>query len=478
MRFDTIIRNGTIVTATDTYAGDVGITNGLITAIGKDLPIENADKIIDAKDGLVIPGGIDVHTHLDMPFGGTTSADDFETGTIAAAFGGTTTLIDFAIQYKGQTLRHAFDTWMQKAHSKAVTDYAFHCIITDLGSAQLEEMGQLVREGVTSFKLFMAYPGVFMLDDASIFRAMRQAAKHSGLICMHAENGGAIDVIVQQALAEEKRAPKYHALTRPTTAEAEATSRAIALAEMAGAPVYIVHLSCNEALEKVREARDRGLPAYAETCPQYLYLSLENMEAPGFEGAKYVFTPPLREKWHQEKLWQGLARDTLQVVSTDHCPFCFKEQKELGKDDFTKIPNGGPGIEHRLSLIYTGGVHGKHFSPNRFVQLVSTAPAKLFGLYPRKGTIAVGSDADLVIFCPTAETKSGAKTHHMRVDYSMFEGIRVKGVTKTVLSRGRVIIDDGKFTGRAGAGEFLRRQTYSGAGERAFLTRRGVDKPG
>jgi dihydropyrimidinase len=322
-------------------------------------------------------------------------------------------------------------------------------------------MGDLVREGVTSFKLFMAYPGVFMLDDATIFRAMRQAAKHNGLICMHAENGGAIDVIVQQALAEGKRAPKYHALTRPTTAEAEATSRAIALAEMAGAPVYIVHLSCNEALEKVREARDRGLPAYAETCPQYLYLSLENMDAPGFEGAKYVFTPPLREKWHQEKLWQGLAKDTLQVVSTDHCPFCFKEQKEMGKDDFTKIPNGGPGIEHRLSLIYTGGVHGKRFSANRFVELVSTAPAKLFGLYPRKGTIAVGSDADLVIFDPNEEQVISAKTHHMRVDYSMFEGIQIKGAPRKVFSRGRAIIDAGKFVGRPGAGQFLRRQTHN-----------------
>jgi dihydropyrimidinase len=322
-------------------------------------------------------------------------------------------------------------------------------------------MGDLVREGVTSFKLFMAYPGVFMLDDATIFRAMRQAAKHNGLICMHAENGGAIDVIVQQALAEGKRAPKYHALTRPTTAEAEATSRAIALAEMAGAPVYIVHLSCNEALEKVREARDRGLPAYAETCPQYLYLSLENMDAPGFEGAKYVFTPPLREKWHQEKLWQGLAKDTLQVVSTDHCPFCFKEQKEMGKDDFTKIPNGGPGIEHRLSLIYTGGVHGKRFSANRFVELVSTAPAKLFGLYPRKGTIAVGSDADLVIFDPNEEQVISAKTHHMRVDYSMFEGIQIKGAPRKVLSRGRAIIEAGKFVGHPGAGQFLRRQTHN-----------------
>jgi dihydropyrimidinase len=461
MRFDTIIRNGTIVTATDTYAADIGINGGKISVVAAQLPIENAGRVIDAAGRLVIPGGIDVHTHLDMPFGGTTSADDFETGTTAAAFGGTTTLIDFAIQYKGQTLRQAFDTWMKKAHDKAVTDYAFHCIITDLGAAQLEEMGQLIREGVTSFKLFMAYPGVFMLDDASIFRAMSQAAKHAGFICMHAENGGAIDVIVQKALAEGKRAPKYHALTRPTTAEAEATSRAIALAEMAGAPVYIVHLSCNEALEKVREARDRGLPVYAETCPQYLYLSLENFDVPGFEGAKYVFTPPLREKWHQEKLWQGLARDTLQVVSTDHCPFCFKEQKELGKDDFTKIPNGGPGIEHRLSLIYTGGVHAKRFSANRFVELVSTAPAKLFGLYPRKGTIAVGSDADLVIFDPDEQQVISAKTHHMRVDYSMFEGIRVTGVPKTVLSRGSTVIDQGKFVGRAGAGQFVRRQTYS-----------------
>src|SRR5882724_4053288 len=422
MGFDTIIKNGTVVTATDTYIADVAIANGKVSAIGANLPADNASKIIDASNKLVLPGGIDVHTHLDMPFGGTTSADDFETGTRAAAFGGTTTLIDFAIQYKGQSLRTAFDTWMSKASQKAVCDYAFHCIITELGDTQLKEMNALVREGVTSFKLFMAYPGVFMLDDASIFKALQTTAKNGGLVCMHAENGSAIDVIVQQALAEGKKAPKYHALTRPTTAEAEATSRAIALAEMAGAPLYIVHLSCNDALEKIREARDRGLPVYAETCPQYLYLSLENMDAPGFEGAKYVFTPPLREKWNQEKLWQGPTKDTLQVVSTDHCPFCFKEQKELGKDDFTKIPNGGPGIEHRMSLIYSGGVAQGRFSANRFVQLVSTAPAKLFGLYPRKGTIAVGSDADLVIFDPNRKHTISAKTHHMRVDYSMFEG--------------------------------------------------------
>lgn len=462
MRLDTIIRGGTIVTASDTTRGDVGILGDKIVAIAQDLNPENAARVIDAAGRYVMPGGIDVHTHLDMPFGGTTSADDFESGTIAAAHGGTTTLIDFAIQYKGQTLRHAFDAWMGKADRKAAIDYSFHCIITELGDAQLDEMGALVREGVPSFKLFMAYPGVFMLDDASIFRAMSAAAKYGGMICMHAENGGAIDVIVKKALAEGKKAPKYHALTRPTTAEAEATSRAIALAEMAGAPVYIVHLSCNDALEKVREARDRGLAAYAETCPQYLYLSLENMDGPGFEGAKYVFTPPLREKWNQEKLWQGLAKDTLQVVSTDHCPFCFKEQKELGRDDFTKIPNGGPGIENRMSLVFSGGVNGGRFSVNRFVQLVSTAPAKLFGLYPRKGTIAVGSDADIVVFDPNEEMVISASTHHMRVDYSMFEGIRVKGVAKVVLSRGRVIVENGEFKGRAGSGEFIKRRQYSG----------------
>jgi len=461
MGFDTIITNGRVVTASDTYASDVAIGNGRIVAIGQNLPPENASRIIDAAGKYVLPGGIDVHTHLDMPFGGTTSSDDFETGTRAAAFGGTTTLIDFAIQYKGQTLRTAFDTWMQKASAKAVCDYAFHCIITELADAQLDEMNALVREGVTSFKLFMAYPGVFMLDDGSIFKALRTTATNGGLVCMHAENGNAIDVMVQQALAEGKKAPKYHALTRPTTAEAEATSRAIALAEMAGAPVYIVHLSCNDALEKVREARDRGLPVYAETCPQYLYLSIENFDVPDFEGAKYVFTPPLREKWHQEKLWNGLKTDHLQVVSTDHCPFCFKEQKELGRNDFTKIPNGGPGVEHRMSLIYSGGVAAGRFSVNRFVELVSTTPAKLFGLYPRKGTIAVGSDADLVIFDPNRRHTISAKTHHMRVDYSMFEGIEVMGMPVTVLSRGRVVVESDKFLGRAGTGEFVKRSTYS-----------------
>src|ERR1700745_877892 len=411
MGFDTIISNGQVVTATDTYSADIAISAGKIEAIGQNLPKQNAARVLDATGKYLFPGGIDVHTHLDMPFGGTTSADDFESGTIAAAHGGTTAIVDFAIQYRGQSLHHAWETWMKKAERKAAIDYGFHMLITDLNERTEAEMDALVREGVTSFKLFMAYPGVFMLDDGSIFKALLRTSKNGGTICMHAENGGVIDVLVQRALAEGKTAPKYHALPRPTTAQAEATSRSIPLAEMAGAPVYIVHLSCNDALEKVREARDRGLPVYAETCPQYLYLSLENFDVPGFEGAKYVFTPPLREKWHQEKLWNGLKTDHLQVVSTDHCPFCFKEQKELGKDDFTKIPNGGPGVEHRMSLIFSGGVAKGRFSVNRFVELVSTTPAKLFGLYPRKGTIAVGSDADLVIFDPKRNQPITPKSH-------------------------------------------------------------------
>ena len=460
MTFDTIIVNGLIATATDTYSADIGIADGKISAIGATLPRDNAKKIIDAKGKLVLPGGIDVHTHLDMPFGGTVSADDFETGTRAAAFGGTTTIIDFAIQGKEQSLRTAFDTWMKKAEARATIDYAFHCIITDLPDARLEEMNDMVREGVTSFKLFMAYPGVLMLDDASIFKALRMSAKNGAMVCMHAENGSAIDVIVKEALAQGKTAPKYHALTRPTTAEAEAVGRAVALAEMAGAPLYIVHLSSFDALEKVREARDRGLPVYAETCPQYLYLSLDDMDKPGFESAKYVFTPPLREKWNQEKLWTGLKHDQLSVVSTDHCPFCFKEQKELGKNDFTKIPNGGPGIEHRMSLIYSGGVADGRFSVNRFVELTATTPAKLFGLYPRKGTIAVGSDADVVIFDAKRKHTISASSHHMRVDYSMFEGITVTGMPDVVMSRGRVLVENNQFLGKAGSGNFIKRATY------------------
>jgi dihydropyrimidinase len=457
-----LIKNGTVITAQDNYVADVYIEKDRITTIGTDLKIA-ADRVIDAKGKYVIPGGIDVHTHLDMPFGGTMSSDDFETGTRAAAFGGTTCLIDFAIQSKGMKMRDALDIWWKKGENRATIDYGLHMIITDLPDAHLEDMNDMVREGLTSFKLFMAYPGVLMVDDATIFKAMRQTAQNGALICMHAENGSVIDVIVRKALAEGKTAPIYHGLTRPTTAEGEAVNRAIALAEMAGAPVYIVHLSSNDALQKVAEARDRGIPAYAETCPQYLFLSIEDLERPNFEGAKYVFTPPLREKWHQDKLWEGLRTNNLQVVSTDHCPFCFKEQKEMGKDDFTKIPNGGPGIENRLQLLFDGGVNKKRLSVNRWVEVVSTTPAKMFGLFPRKGTIAVGSDADIVIWDPNIEHLISAHTHHMRVDYSMFEGFKVKGNAETVLSRGEIIVDKGKFFGTAGRGQFVKRDSYAGA---------------
>ncbi len=417
----------------------------------------SADRTIDATGKYVLPGGIDVHTHLDMPFGGTKSADDFESGTRAAAHGGTTTIVDFAIQYKGQTLHHAWETWMKKAEGNAVIDYGFHMIITELTDQVEEEMDALVRQGVTSFKLFMAYPGVFMLDDASIFRALLRTGQNGGTICMHAENGGVIDVLVKRALAEGKTAPKYHALTRPARAEGEATHRAIALAEMADVPIYIVHLSAAEALEMVTEARDRGLPAYAETCPQYLFLSYDNYEEPGFDGAKYVMSPPLRPKETQDRLWRGLAFNDLQAISTDHCPFCMKEQKTLGQDDFSKIPNGAPGIETRMSLVYDGGVLPGRISLNRFVELTSTSPAKIFGLFPKKGTIAPGSDADIVVFDPSKKTTLSAKTLHMNVDYNPYEGREVTGAVDTVVSRGRVVIDAGVFTGSAGAGSFLKR---------------------
>jgi dihydropyrimidinase len=451
-----LIRNGIVITATDLYEGDVFVDGEKIVAIGSSLQM-NADRIIDAQRKYVLPGGIDVHTHLDMPFGGTTSADDFESGTIAAAHGGTTSIVDFAIQYKGQTLHHAWETWMKKADGKAVIDYGFHMIITDLSDQVENEMDALVRQGVTSFKLFMAYPGVFMLDDASIFRALLRTGRNGGTICMHAENGGVIDVLVKNALAEGKTAPRYHALTRPARAEGEATHRAIALAEMADVPIYIVHLSASEALDMVTEARDRGLPAFAETCPQYLFLSYDNYEEPGFEGAKYVMSPPLRPRETQERLWRGLAFNDLQAISTDHCPFCMKEQKTLGKDDFSKIPNGAPGIETRMSLVYDGGVRTGRISLNRFVELTSTSPAKIFGLFPRKGTIAPGSDADIVIFDPEKKTRLSQKTLHMKVDYNPYEGREVVGVTDTVISRGRVIIDRGKFVGRAGSGAFIKR---------------------
>src|SRR5438270_5507466 len=350
--------------------------------IAKSLANIDADKVIDARGRLVIPGGIDPHTHMELPFGGTSASDTFETGTIAAAHGGTTAIIDFAVQYKGQALNEALDAWHKKADGNTSIDYGFHLICTDLPDNRLAEMKSCIDQGVSSFKLFMAYPGVFLVDDGTIYKAMGTAGDNGGLICMHAENGVVIDVIVKKAIAEGKTAPKYHALTRPTKAEAEGVHRAIALAEIAHAPVYIVHLSCDDALQEVTRARDAGLPVYAETCPQYLFLDYSVYEQEGFEGAKWVMTPPIREKYNQEKLWRGLQFNDLQVISTDHCPFCFKEQKELGRDAFSKIPNGGPGVEHRMSLVYNGGVATGRISVNRFVEIVATKAAKCFGLCP------------------------------------------------------------------------------------------------
>jgi dihydropyrimidinase len=460
---NTLIQGGTVVTAKETRKADVLIEGELIKEVRAAIPARSAEKVIDARGMFVIPGGIDAHTHLDMPFGGTTSADDFESGTRAAAFGGTTSIVDFAIQARGTRMRDALDTWWKKAERKASIDFGLHMIITDLGSSGLEDMDDMVREGVASFKLFMAYPNVLMVDDATIFKALSQTAKNGALVCMHAENGSVIDVMVARALAEGKTAPIYHALTRPPRAEAEAVHRAIAMAEIAGVPVYIVHLSSEDALNEVREARDRGVPAFAETCPQYLLLSQDELARPDFEGAKYVFTPPLRPKEHQPKLWDGLKNDHLQVVSTDHCPFCFKDQKILGKDDFTKIPNGGPGIENRLQLIHHHGVNSGKITLNRFVELTSTTPARIFGMYPRKGEIAPGSDADLVIWDAEAPHTISVKTHHMKVDYSMFEGFEVRGNARMVLSRGEVIVDGQEFLGKPGRGNYIKRAARGGA---------------
>src|SRR5207237_3020022 len=366
----TLIRNGNIITAGDNYNADIFIDGEIITTIGAQLNMD-ADVTIDAGGKLVIPGGIDPHTHMELPFGGTTAADDFRTGTIAAAHGGTTAIIDFAVQYKGQSLIEGIDNWHQKAEGKCAIDYGFHLITTELADRQIEEMYTVMDEGVTSFKLFMAYPGVFLVDDATIFRAMSAAGARGGLICMHAENGIVINEIIKRALEKGHTAPKYHALTRPTIAEAEGVHRTIAIAEMTESPVYIVPLYCTDALNQVRQARDRGIPAFAETCPQYLFLSIDNYDEPGFDGAKYVMTPPLREKWNQNELWKGLKMDDLQVISTDHCPFCMKEQKELGRGDFTRIPNGAPGVENRVPLIYIGGVVENRGCLNRFVELPS-----------------------------------------------------------------------------------------------------------
>ena len=459
-----LIKNGRVITAVDDYRGDVFIEKETVSLIGKSLEME-ADEVIDASGKYLFPGGLDPHTHLDMPFGGTVSADDFETGTLAAAHGGTTTLIDFAIQTKGHSTLEALDTWHAKAEGKTAIDYGFHMIVTDLDDKRIHEMKMLADDGVTSYKLFMAYPGVLYVDDGTIYRAMRAAGENGTVVCMHAENGIVIDEIVKIALAEGKTEPKYHALTRPTRMEAEGVHRAIAIAEVAHVPVYIVHLSSSDALEQVMLARNRGVHAFAETCPQYLFLDHSYYEQEGFEGAKYVMTPALREKWNQDELWKGIKFGNLQSISTDHCPFCFKDQKILGIDDFSKIPNGGPGVENRMSLVFNGGVNSGRISLNKFVELTSTAAAKTFGLFPKKGTIAIDSDADIVIFDPQRKetiSVNNACTHHMNVDYNAYEGFEVTGFTETVLSRGKVIIKDCEYVGKKGDGKFLKRGLYGG----------------
>jgi dihydropyrimidinase len=451
----TLITGGTIVNADATTRADVLVDGEKVVLIGESLDA-GADRTIDASGKWIIPGAIDVHTHMELPFGGTFAKDTFETGTRAAAFGGTTTIIDFAVQGKGQALREGLDAWHAKAEGNATIDYGFHMIMSDVTDATLAEMDTLVDEGVTDFKLFTAYPGVFFSDDGAIFRAMQQTAKNGGLILMHAENGLAIDVVAAQNADAGNTDPYYHGVSRSPVLEAEATNRVIRLAEVAGVPVYIVHLSARHALEEVRRARDEGLPAYAETCPQYLFLTLEDL-GNGFEGAKFVCSPPLRPADHAPELWKGLAKDDLQVVSTDHCPFDFHGQKDLGKGDFRKVPNGLPGVEDRVNLLHSGGVAAGHLTPNRWIDVISTAPARMFGLEGRKGVVAVGADADLVVYDPGAKHTISAQTHHMDVDYSTYEGWEVTGRVQTVLSRGKVIVDGDEWLGAAGDGRFLKR---------------------
>ncbi len=460
-----LITGGTVVSATGADTYDVLVDGETIVALltpGSDLAASaaaGAERVIDATGKYVIPGGVDAHTHMELPFGGTFASDTFETGTIAAAWGGTTTIVDFAVQSQGSAVRESLDEWMAKAEGNCAIDYGFHMIIGDVNDASLKEMDILVDEGITSFKLFMAYPGVFYSDDGQILRAMQTAAGNGGLIMMHAENGIAIDVLAEQAVARGETDPIYHGIVRREEFESEATHRAIKLAKVGAAPLYIVHLSASEALEEVARARNNGANVFAETCPQYLYLSLEDhLGAPGFDGAGYVCSTPLRSKHehHARDLWRGLRNDNLSVVSTDHCPFCMKDQKELGRDDFRAIPNGIGGVEHRMDLIYQGVVTGE-INLARWVELCSTTPARMFGLYPRKGAIQPGSDADIVLYDPAATWSISVDNHHMNMDYSAYEGFEVSGKVDTVISRGRVILENDTFSGKAGDGQYLPR---------------------
>ncbi|NEX79805.1 dihydropyrimidinase [Bacillus thermocopriae] len=456
-----IIKNGTIVTATDTCEAELLIEDGKITQIGSNLSAVGAE-IIDAKGCLVFPGGIDPHTHLDMPFGGTVTKDDFESGTIAAAFGGTTTVIDFCLTNKGEPLKKAIQTWHEKAKDKAVIDYSFHLMISEINDNVLKELPQVIEEeGITSFKVFMAYKNVFQADDETLFKTLVTAKELGALVMVHAENGDVIDYLTKKALEEGKTDPIYHALTRPPELEGEATGRAAHFTGLANSQLYVVHVSCAEAAEKIAEARKKGYDVWGETCPQYLVLDQSYLEKPNFEGAKYVWSPPLREKWNQDVLWNALRTGQLQTLGSDQCSFDFKGQKELGRGDFTKIPNGGPIIEDRLTILFSEGVKKGRISLNQFVDITSTRIAKLFGLFPKKGTIAVGADADLVIFDPNIERVISAETHHMAVDYNAFEGMKVTGEPVSVLVRGEFVVRDKQFVGKPGSGQYLKRAKYN-----------------
>ena len=455
-----LIQGGRIITASDDYVGDVYIEDETVTLIGTSLDVA-ADRVIDASGKYVLPGGVDPHTHLDMPFGGTVTIDDVESGQTSAAFGGTTCHVDFVIQPQGQSFGAALDDWRAKAAGKQMIDMGYHMAVTDLREGgTLEELASLPEQGVTSYKLFMAYKGALMVDDETLFRTMEVAAQTGALVMVHAENGDAIDVLVKQALADGKTEPRYHALTRPPETEGEATNRAIQLARVAGSPLYVVHVSCKESVEPIALARDKGWNVWGETCTQYFFIDYEYLERPNFEGAKYVYTPPPRDKANQEVLWNAVRTDVLSAVSTDHCAFLWDGQKSLGKDDFSKIPNGGPGLENRLAMIHHFGVGQGRITLNRMVELLSTNPAKLFGLYPRKGTIAPGSDADIVVFDPAKEQTISAATHHSKADYSLYEGTTVVGTPETVLLRGNVLVDGGELVASAGVGRFVQRARF------------------